>query len=100
MTNTATITHSNEGIRVSCDGTTRDFANAIYLAEAYAANVLTARQASEILRGEASACLIAIGQTVAKVADLRGTDDGEFLLEKLNDLGKLMTDAGDHLRNF
>ena len=100
MKDIITITHSGEGIRVSCDGTTRSFANAVYLAEAYAANVLAARQARETIRNQAAECLAAIGQTVAKCVDIRETVDGEFLLEKLNELNKLMTDASAQLANF
>jgi hypothetical protein len=99
MKDIITITHSNEGIRVSCDGTTRLFANGVYLAEAYAANVLAARQARDTIRGEAAACLAAIAEIGAKVVD-HGTVGGEFLLEKLNELGELMTDAGAGLANF
>lgn len=100
MKDIVTITHSDEGIRVSCDGTTRSFANAVYLAEAYAANVLAARRTRETIRGEAAACLAAIAEIGAKVVDIRGTVGGELFFEKLNELGELMTDAGAGLANF
>jgi len=69
MKDIITITHSNEGIRVSCDGTTRLFASGVYLAEAYAANVLAARQARDTIRGEAAACLAASNEGIRVSCD-------------------------------
>lgn len=81
-----TITHSNEGIRVSRGGTTRLFSNAAYLAEAYAHIVAANCQAKETALFSAAKCLESIVTNATKAVDVLGSVDGDFWLEKLNEL--------------
>lgn len=102
MKNIITITHSNEGVRVSCDGTSRTFSNPVYLAEAYAVTARGVVLARELIVHDAAKQINAIDHAVhaIKPVDVGGEIDGPALLANVKKLREILIEATQQLVGF